>query len=470
MAEPWELGIVEAAELLRARQLSAVELLDSVLDRLQATEDFAHAWAHVDEAGARAAAVAADANACAGEFGGTLHGIPIGVKDVIDVRGMPTEGGSQALRGHVAPDDAGAVGQLRRNGAVLLGKTQTHEFAFGQGTPPSRNPWDPRRYAGGSSVGSGVAVAVGSAPGSLGTDTGGSVRNPAAVNGLVGLKPTSGLVDGSGVLNISHTLDHIGPIARSVADCAALLDGMIDASASSLLAGPVLPQIDSLRSPIRIAVDRGRWSEWGVTQEVTAVLNRAITVLGDLGVDVVELPLPELAMALPASLAISLSEAFGHHRTRLGRVPDRYLPGTRVMIETGALVAPRDVSLAHEVREYLRGFIADAMETAQVDALVSPTLPAIAPPASGMAHELTGDADGSSLAAALRMLTTANLTGMPALSVPCGFASAQPVGMHVMGRQFADATILALARAYEGATSWRTHVPVKELPFPTPSR
>lgn len=464
MTEPWELGIAEAAGRIRRRELSAVELLDSVLDRLNNTEDYAHAWAFVDEQGARAAAGLADGQTARGQFGGPLHGIPLGVKDVIDVRRMPTEGGSESLRGNIAKDDAGVVRRLRDTGAVILGKLQTHEFAFGQGTPPSRNPWDPQRYAGGSSVGSGVAVAVGSIPGALGTDTGGSVRNPASVNGLVGLKPSAGVVSSTGVLHVSHTMDHVGPIARSVEDCAALLDGMVEPQALARLGGPVTARIRDVAASTRLGVDRRMWSEWGVAPEVMAVVEKALSVLADLGMEIVELRLPELDLALHASVAISLSEAAHHHRERLKRGAAGYLPGTRVMIETGALATEDDVRLAWQVRTYLRTFMPEAMARAGVAGLVSPTLPAIAPLASAMSSELTGSTGQNSLAAALRMLSAANLTGMPGVSVPCGFVNGQPVGLHIMGPEHSDATVLAIAHAYERATEWWTRVPVRVLP------
>ncbi|WP_185261710.1 amidase [Pseudarthrobacter sp. NBSH8] len=467
MTEPWELGITEAAGRIRRRELSAVELLDSVLDRLQDTEGYAHAWAFVDERGARAAAGLADGQAAKGQFGGALHGIPLGVKDVIDVRRMPTEGGSDSLRGNIAKDDAGVVRQLRASGAVILGKLQTHEFAFGQGTPPSRNPWDPERYAGGSSVGSGVAVAVGSIPGALGTDTGGSVRNPASVNGLVGLKPSTGVVSSTGVLHVSHTMDHVGPIARSVEDCAALFDGMVEPQALARLGGPVSARIRDVAASTRLGVDRRMWSEWGVAPDVMAVVENALSVLADLGMEIVELRLPELDLALHASVAISLSEAARHHRERLKRSAEGYLPGTRVMIETGALVSRDEVRLAWQVRTHLRAYIPDAMARAGVAGLVSPTLPAIAPLASSMSSELTASVGENSLAAALRMLSAANLTGMPGVSVPCGFASGQPIGMHLMGLEHSDATVLAIADAYEQAAPWRTCVPVRVLPAVT---
>lgn len=465
MNQEWKMGIAEAAGLLRRRELSAVELLDSVLDRLQATEGYAHAWAHVDESAGREAARTADELAAKGQFAGALHGIPLGVKDVINVRGMPTEGGSESLRGIIAEEDAGAVRQLRANGAVILGKLQTHEFAFGQGTPPSRNPWSTDRYAGGSSVGSGVAVAVGSIPGALGTDTGGSVRNPAAINGLVGLKPSYGVVSSSGVVHVSHTMDHVGPIARSVEDCAALLDGMAEPKGISLLGGPVSAQIRKLSGPARLGVDRAIWTQWGVADGVVEAVEKALRVLADLGFEIVELPLPELDLALHASVAISLSEAVVHHRARLGTSAERYLPATRIMIETGALASEGDIELAWQVRHYLRSFIPRVMAQARVQALVSPTLPAIAPFASSMSSELTASPGEDSLAAALRMLSAANLTGMPAVSVPCGFANGQPVGLHIMGQQHADATVLAIANAYERATQWHQQVPVHVLPL-----
>lgn len=470
MTEPWELGIAEAAGRIRRRELSAVELLDSVLGRLHGTEDYAHAWAFVDERGAREAARMADEQAAGGHFGGGLHGIPLGVKDVIDVRGMPTEAGSDSLRGNTAKYDAGVVHQLRASGAVILGKLQTHEFAFGQGTPPSRNPWDPERYAGGSSVGSGVAVAVGSIPGALGTDTGGSVRNPASVNGLVGLKPSAGVVSSTGVLHVSHTMDHVGPIARSVEDCAALLDAMVDPPALARLGGSVSARIGDLPAPLRLGVDRRMWSEWGVAADVRAAVEEALSVLTDLGIEIVELSLPEVDLALHASVAISLSEAAHHHRERLLSAAERYLPATRIMIETGALASEDEIHLAWQVRRYLQAFIPEAMAKAGVAGLVSPTLPAIAPFAASMSSELTGSTGEGSLATALRMLSAANLTGMPGLSVPCGFASGQPIGVHVMGIKHSDAAVLAIGNAYEQAARWRTYVPVRVLPAVTGAR
>ncbi|WP_415856719.1 amidase [Sinomonas sp. G460-2] len=467
MTEPWELGIDEAAGLIRRGELSAVELVDSVLGRIVDTEGFARAWAYVDADGARAAARTADRAALRGGTGGLL-GIPVGVKDVIDVRGLPAEGGSAALHGRISTRDAGAVRRLRESGAIILGKLQTHEFAFGQGTPPTRNPWGPERYAGGSSVGSGVAVAVGSVPGALGTDTGGSVRNPASVNGLVGLKPTFGLVSGSGVINVSHTLDHVGPIARGAIDCAALLDGMVeDASAERWGGLEAVRAMDPTTR--RVGVDRSLWADWGVEVDVAGLVEEALAVLGGLGFEIVDVSLPELDLALPASLAISLSEAAHHHRERLRRGAARYLPATRIMIETGALVTAEDVRLAQAVRSELRTSLARVFARTGIGVLASPTLPAIAPHAALMSHELTGSTGEDSLASALRMLSPANVTGLPAVSVPCGLADGQPVGLHLMGPAFSDGSLLAIAHAYELASPWHKLVPLRDLPAPSAS-
>jgi len=461
MGEPWELSIVSAADQIRRRELSSEELVDSVLRRLRETEDYSRAWAYVDEQGARAAAAAADGDLLAGLDKGPLSGIPIGIKDVIDVAGMPTEAGSNSLRGNVASTDADSIRQLRSSGAIILGKTETYEFAFGQGTPPSRNPWDPARYAGGSSIGSGVAVAVGSAFGALGTDTGGSVRNPASVNGLVGLKPTTGLVSGKGMYNVSHTLDHIGPIARTAADCAALFYGMVRPEIMHrLVAGasglePV---------PTRLAVDRAQWEDWGMSEGVGVVLDRAVADLEQLGFEIVELAVPQLAMALPTSLAICLSESVQHHRDRVHRSPHDYLPETRVMIGTGALIPVEDVYLARQVQTYLRSTITAALDSVGATAIISPTLPAVAPLAAAMSNELTGEVHNNSLSSALKMLTAASVSGLPGLSVACGLSEGQPVGMHLMGRMYSEPALFSIGSAYEAATKWHTYIPVVKLP------
>lgn len=226
--QPSELSLVAAADAIRQRRLSPVELVDSVLDRVEEVEPLVGAYVTVAAEQARRSALEAEREAAAGRFRGPLHGIPMGLKDLIDVAGVPTTAGSRVRAGHRADSDSTVTARLAAAGAVLVGKTHTHEFAFGLTTPQTRNAWDRGRVAGGSSGGSAVAVAAGTATFALGTDTGGSIRVPAALNGVVGLKPTYGLVPRHGVTSLSWSLDHVGPLTRTVADAAVVLSSWPD--------------------------------------------------------------------------------------------------------------------------------------------------------------------------------------------------------------------------------------------------
>lgn len=461
MSEPWRDGVPEAAAALAEGRTTSACLVVAALDRIRATEERVHAWAHVDEEGALAAARASDERRAMGRARGPLDGIPIGVKDVIDVAGMPTRGGSAVFRDATpAARDAVAVAHLRAAGGVLLGKTVTYEFAFGQGSPPTRNPRDPERYAGGSSIGSGVAVAVGAVPAALGTDTGGSVRNPASINGLVGLKPSSGLVSRVGSMTVSGTMDAIGPIAASVRGAALVLDAISEPAVLRERFGGSVAGAAQRSVAARVGVDRAQWVRWGVTAPVRAVVDEALAVLERDGVEVVEVDASDLDLALTAGLVVSLSEAAALHRLRLRAAADDYLPETRVMIASGALLRTDDVELALRLRPTLRARIEELLAARGLDALVSPTLPAGAPRLSSLAAELTSADDPDGLGSALRMLCAANLTGLPGLSVACGEVEAGPVGMHLLGRGHGDAAILALAERYERAAPWRAQVPL----------
>ncbi|MDQ4214629.1 amidase [Microbacterium capsulatum] len=461
ITETWRWGVPEAAAALADGEVTSAQLVAAALERIRATEDRVHAWAHLDAAGALAAARASDERRSAGRPRGPLDGVPIGVKDVIDVAGMPTRGGSEVFRDAMpARHDAVAVGRFRAAGGVLLGKTVTYEFAFGQGRPPTRNPRDPERYAGGSSIGSGVAVAVGSVPATLGTDTGGSVRNPASINGLVGLKPSSGLVSRTGSMTVSGTMDAIGPIAASVRGAALVLDAIAEPAAlATHFGGSVVGAADRAVAT-RVGVDRAQWERWGVAGPVRAAVDEAIVVLERNGVEIVEVDASDLDLALTAGLLVSLSEAAELHRHRLQAAAGDYLPETRVMIASGALLRADDVELARRLRGALRRRLEELLAARGLVAIVSPTLPAGAPRLAGMAAELTSAGDAESLGSALRMLCAANLTGLPGLSVACGEVEAGPVGMHLLGRWNGDAEILALAERYEQAAPWRARVPL----------
>lgn len=446
----WSMTIAEAAANIASGELRATELLTSVLGRLHETEPAVHAWAYVDHDRAYDAARRADEEVAAGTLRGPLHGIPFGIKDVIDTAGWPTEAGSAAYAGRVPAHDASTVRRLRHAGAVAVGKTVTHELAYGQNRPVTRNPWDPTRYPGGSSVGSGVAVSVGSAPFALGTDTGGSVRNPASINGIVGLRPTTGLIDCSGTMHLSPSLDQVGPLARNVTDCALVLSAMMPARMwrrISELPAHEAVQV-ALRAP-RVGVDFDGWRAAGVSTAVFDTVTAALKDLEGAGVEVVEVEFPALAASLPITVVVCMAEATASHLEALRSRAAALDPGTRIMLELGLLAAPVDRELALAEAARLRHDTADLFRRHRLTALVSPTLPAIAPPLDDFTTDLTRDAGAQDLAGALQLLSGANVCGLPGISVPCGRVGPAPVGMHLLGGPYSDIALLRLGHLLE---------------------
>jgi Asp-tRNA(Asn)/Glu-tRNA(Gln) amidotransferase A subunit family amidase len=438
-----DLTLERASAAIAARELGAVELVESLLARIEATEPAVHAWASVDADGALAAARRLDAEPTPR---GPLHGIPIGLKDVIDTGGWPTEAGSRALAGRVPDADAEVVARLRAAGAIVLGKTVTHELAYGQNEPPTRSPWDPGRYPGGSSAGSGVALAVGGALGALGTDTGGSIRNPSALNALTGLKPTQGLVSTRGVIPCSHSLDVVGPMARTAAGVSLLLAGMADVPAA--------------QPPRRVGVDRGMWERSGVAP---CVADAAESALADLDAEIVECSLESAERALAVGLVIFACEGAAYHRERFAR----YEPGTRIMVELGALISGADYVAALRAREVIRRDVRATFEALRLDAFAGPTLPAPAWPLTALRTDFTrsGSQPGD-LSGALRLLSWANVCGLPALSVPCGSSpEGLPLGLHLVGRPFTDAGLLQLTERFQQVTTWHELRPTGHTPI-----
>ena len=277
MKDLWRLTLRDAADRLAARELSAVELLDATLERLHETEPSVHAYITLMEDSAKKQAAAADAEMGHGHWRGPLHGIPVGVKDLYYTQGVKTQAGSRVLEGFVPDHDSTVVAKLKDGGAVIVGKTVTHEFAYGQDIPATRNPWNTDCYPGGSSAGSGVSVAVGSAFAAVGTDTGGSIRVPASVNGVVGLKPTNGRVSGYGVIPMSPTLDNAGPMARTAEDCALML-GVIagyDPKDTGSIDEPVADYTEGLPRGVeglRLGLDRGHFFSRRVVPDVRSGL------------------------------------------------------------------------------------------------------------------------------------------------------------------------------------------------------
>ncbi len=452
------LTIRETAGKLRDGEVSAADLVGAALERIEQTEDRLHAYVTVAAEEAREAAARADVDLRAGNDRGPLHGIPVAVKDIFDWAGLPTGCGSQARHGcEAAVADAEAVAQLRAKGAVLLGKTVTQEFAAGVVSPPARNPWDPERVPGGSSGGSAVAVGSGSCRAALGSDTGGSIRIPAAVCGVVGLKPTAWRVSTRGVYPLSWSLDTVGPLARTVEDAALLLDAIAHARPVGSPADATSELGDGVEG-LRIGVSRPYFFD-RVHPEVQEAVEVALGELTQLGATVVAAPWPEAAAARACALVISRAEATSVHEATLRDAEGIIGPDLRQWLLTGRHVSATDYLRAVRARMVARDSVARLFASHRLDALVTPTLPAVAVPADRLVVEHPEGPEP--LASAYTRLTMPfNATGQPALSVPCGFdRSGLPIGLQLVGRPFAEATLCRLGHAYEQATSWYRYLP-----------
>lgn len=463
MAAPYELGVAEAAAEIAAGRLSPVELTASVLARLEETEPVLHAFAHVTAERATADGARCEAELARGASRGPLHGIPLGVKDLYDTAGIPTTSSSRVRAGHVPDADAAVVERLHAAGTVLVGKTHTHEFAYGITTPTTRNPWDPARIPGGSSGGSGAAVAAGSCLVGLGSDTAGSIRIPASLCGTVGLKPTYGRASRRGVASLSWSLDHVGPLTRSVEDAALVLGAMAghDRLDPASLDVPVPDYTAGLRDGVaglRVGVPANFFFD-RVQGDVETAVRRAVDALADQGAQVREVQVPYADAMLAAEYAILLPEASDYHAQSLRAGPELYGEDVRTLLEVGELVLATDYVKALRVRTLVQRGWADMF--ADLDVLVAPATPVTAP-AAGDA-EVTYD-DGSTedvTIALVRLALPGNLTGLPVLSLPVGHDRAGlPIGLQVVGRPFDEATVLRVGHACEAAAGARRLAPL----------
>ena len=474
MTDLTELSIVEAGERLRSGDLSAVDLYEAVFARASLTEAHLHAYLTIDKEGARTAAEAADRRFAGGGPLGPFDGIPIALKDNLCTRGVETTCASQILAGYVPPYDATAVARLREGGAVIVGKTNLDEFAMGSSTEnsgygPTRNPWDTDRVPGGSSGGSAAAVAVGSALGGFGSDTGGSVRQPAALCGVVGMKPTYGLVSRYGLIAFASSLDQIGPFARTVGDAATLLEGVAgwDPRDATSIRGEVPAVSGSLDvgvSGLRIGVVPELSGE-GIDPQVLAVFRRTLDALADAGAAIVDVSLPTAVEAIsvyylvaPAECSANLARFDGvRYGLRVdGDTTEEMMARTRgqgfgpevirrILLGTYALSAgyyDAFYGQAQKVRTLMRRDFAAAYE--QVDVLVSPTSPTTAFP--------LGERTADPLTMYYSDVCTipANLTGEPALSLPVGLDDAGlPIAFQVMAPALGEEMLFRVSAEVE---------------------
>ena len=457
------LSIGEAAAALQAGDTTAVALTEATLSRIKLTEPTVHAYAAVPEEAALASAARADQEIAAGKTRGPLQGIPIGVKDIIYTKGIVTEAGSKVLEGFVPDHDATVVEKLDQAGAILIGKTIPHEFAYGVNEPPTRSPWELNSYPGGSSTGSGVAVTVRSAFGAIGTDTGGSIRIPAAINNIVGLKPTYGRISAYGVIPLSWTLDHVGPMTRTVLDNALMLNALAGHDPRDLTsARQEAPDhaagiADGVRG-IRIGIDREYVMYPGVIDDVRAATESVISELADMGAEIIELSLPEFELTPETLFTVMMAEASTYHRQTLREKGHLYDPATRAILQMGEMLPATHYVTGLRARELYRSAMQDLFGRERLDALISPTLPLPTALLTDL-HQLRVDMDigETPMISYIHHSFSANLGGQPALSAPCGFTrDGLPIGYQLMGRPFDEATLFRIAYAYEQAHDWHT--------------
>ncbi len=424
-----------------------------MLERIEDLDPRLEAYVSVFFDEALAAAREAEAEISASGPRDPLHGIPVALKDLYDLEGTPTLAGSRVREGHVADRDSAVVGRLRAAGAVFVGKTVTHEFAAGVTSPPTRNPWDLDRVPGGSSGGSGAAVAADLCLAATGTDTAGSIRIPAAANGVVGLKPTFGRVSKRGVVPLSWSLDHAGPIAGSVLDAALMLNAMsgYDPADPCSIDEPV-PDFavgtgDGVEG-LRVGVARG-WFAERVEPYVEEAVLEAARVLEGLGAAVEETEVPHLDAAEDVHSTILSAEASAYHLPDLRSRPEHYGRGTRAFLEGGLFVAATTYLDAQRARELVRRGFRQAFSG--YDVLLAPALPATAG-AYGCRKVKIKGVDEDIAASYVRPSLPASLSGLPALSVPCGFHDGLPLGLQIIGRPFDERTVLRAGHTYEQAT------------------
>lgn len=461
-----DLTIAKLAPLIRRRKLSPVELTRALLKRIDEQDSILNSFITVTRDLALAQAKQAEKEIAHGAYRGPLHGIPICLKDLFYTRGVRTTAGSRILRNFVPDEDATVVGRLFEAGAVLLGKTNLHEFAYGATNlnphfGAARNPWAPNRMTGGSSGGSAAAVAAGFAVASLGTDTGGSIRIPAAACGCVGLKPTHGRVSVCGVIPLAPSLDHVGPICRCVQDAALMLEAIADdvagaPSVKELRGGQFSSRLREGLQGLRIGVPKHYFFD-RLQGEVRRSVNAAIAVLEQNGAEIKEVSLRWLDESAHLASAITVAEALIYHWKWLQKRPDDYGPDLRIRLKEGMEESALTYLQAQETRRLYTQEFANVMKT--VDLLAVPTLPVAAPRLED--EEVDRGRVRENVRMALLSLTRpGNLTGLPAITLPCGFTSEHlPTGLQLIGRRLDEATVLRAAYAYEHVTPWHDMFP-----------
>lgn len=457
-----ELTIAALASPIRRKKISPVEITNYILERIAGLQPIINAYITVAAESALKQARRAETEITKGRYRGVLHGIPVSLKDLFYTRDMRTTAGSAILKEFAPRENAWIVDRLLEAGCILLGKTNLHEFAYGATNinphyGPVRNPWDVNRVSGGSSGGSAASVISGQAIGSFGTDTGGSIRIPSAACGCVGFKPTYGRIPMEGVIPLSRTLDHAGPLARCVLDAAYLVDAVAEPGLWNYNPGRAAGKIPKDLKSFQIGIPRQYFFDH-ITPEVRIAVLATVEVFEALGATVREVNLTRMEETAKLAAEITGAEALAFHEKRLRDQPGDYGEDVRIRLEQSrTMTATAYIQALDRRLEYMREF-AKAMDSVRV--LLTPTIPMTAPGLDEEEVDL-GGARKDVRPALLSLTRPGNLTGFPAISIPCGFSAQKlPIGLQLIGRPADEDGVLRAAYAYECATPWHNQFPL----------
>ena len=466
MSKLTELSIAQLSAAYRDKSLSPVEVTEACLDRISTQNDKVNAFVLVCAEEARAEAKAAEAEIAAGNWRGPLHGVPIGHKDLYQTAGIRSTSASRLLENHVPEEDATSVARLKAAGVIMVGKLNTHEFAYGPTNDssmfgPCRNPWNTERFSGGSSGGSGAAVALGMCAGATGSDTGGSIRIPSACCGITGLKPTYGRSSRAGIYPLCWTMDHAGPMTRSAEDAALMFQPMPgpdgrDASVPDRETPDYAAALTGEVKGLRIGVPKHYFFDRSMP-EVASAAEAAREVLEGAGAELREIDIAHIDHAAAAAMVIYLSEGTSYHEDHIATIGELYTDQVRLFLALGNYVLAKDYLHAQRYRTLLGHAMADVLT--EVDVMAMPTLPLTAQAIGQENIEIRGQSE-SVFGAILRNTEPFDLTGLPVLSVPCGFDSdGMPISLQIAGRPFDEASVLNVGHAYQQASDWHSHRP-----------
>ena len=456
----------QLAPMVKSGEISPVEIIDAHLSRIRATEPVLNSFITVLADEAMTAARQAERDVRAGRYRGPLHGIPVGLKDLFNTGGVRTTSGSRIYDNYIPAQDCTVAARFREAGAILLGKLNMHQFAYGPtGENPDyghmHNPWDPERVSGGSSGGSGSAAAAGQCTITTGSDTGGSIRIPAALCGIVGLKPTYGRVSRHGLTPLAWSMDHPGPMVRTVEDAAITMNVIAghdpnDVASANLPVPDYTAALTGEIRGLRVGVPR-QYMEAPLDPEVRQAVNSALEQMETMGAEVVEVEFPEFNDAAAISTTMLMAEATACFRDLLASDGSRLYEPVRLRLEAGLFISAADYLRAQQGRAVFDRAARRLLE--DVDLLAGPTEPVTAPQLLQQ-QVLAGEQEIGTVAALTQYTRPYNITGFPAISVPCGFSTGgMPIGLQLAGRPFDEETVLRAAHAYEQSTDWHSKRP-----------